>query len=149
MIPRILNLQGMLGIAASLLLLVMLLVKAGDARHWRKQSGRYEQLHAAGQAALAQTSPIIAPPLKPRAPPTKPMRIASPLNNAQFPKGPIMTSKPAWPMLALALTACSSARHRPQPISAVAEQRLCPPPAQPPARLVVPPRKTDFLSQTA
>ena len=55
MIPRILNLQGMLGIAASLLLLVMLLVKASDARHWRKQSGRYEQLHAAGQAALAQT----------------------------------------------------------------------------------------------
>jgi hypothetical protein len=55
MIPRILNIQGMLGIAASLLLLVMLLVKAGDARHWRKQSARYEQLHAAGQAALAQT----------------------------------------------------------------------------------------------
>ena len=56
-----------------------------------------------------------------------------------------MTSKHAWPMLALALNACSSVRDRPQPLAAVAEQRLCPPLAQPPARLVVPPKKTDFL----
>jgi len=55
MIPRFLNLQGMLGIAASLLLLGLFLVKAGEARHWRKQSGRYEQLYVAGQGALAQT----------------------------------------------------------------------------------------------
>jgi hypothetical protein len=49
-------------------------------------------------------------------------------------------------MLALALSACSSHRDRPQPLAAVPEQRLCPPLAQPPARLVAPPRKTDFLS---
>lgn len=55
MIPRILNIQGMLGIAASLLLLGLLLVKAGDARHWRKQSSRYEQLYVAEQGAFAQT----------------------------------------------------------------------------------------------
>lgn len=55
MIPRVLNLQGMLGIAASLLLLGLFLVKAGDARHWRKQSGRYEQLYAGEQSARAQT----------------------------------------------------------------------------------------------
>jgi len=60
-----------------------------------------------------------------------------------------MTLKPVWPMLALALSACSSPIERPQPLAAVAEQRLCPPPAQPPARLVVPPRKTDFLFPTA
>lgn len=55
MIPRILNLQGMLGIAASLLLLGLLLVKAGEARHWRKQSSRFEQLYLGEQGALAQT----------------------------------------------------------------------------------------------
>ena len=45
MIPRILNLQGMIGIAAALLLLALFIAKAGEARHWRKQSGRYEQLY--------------------------------------------------------------------------------------------------------
>ena len=55
MIPRILNLQGMIGIAAALLLLALFAVKAGEARHWRKQSGRYEQLYLAEQGARAQT----------------------------------------------------------------------------------------------
>lgn len=55
MIARFLNLQGMIGIAASLLLLTLFLVKAGDARHWRKQSGRYEQLYLAEQSSRAQT----------------------------------------------------------------------------------------------
>ena len=55
MIPRLLNLQGMIGIAASLLLLTLFIVKAGDSRHWRKQSARYEQLYSAEQSARAQT----------------------------------------------------------------------------------------------
>ena len=55
MIPRVLNVQGMLGIAASLLLLGLFLTKAGEARHWRKQSGRYEQLFLGEQSARAQT----------------------------------------------------------------------------------------------
>ena len=55
MIPRFLNLQGMIGIAAALLLLTLFLVKSGDARHWRKQSGRYEQLYLTEQGARAQT----------------------------------------------------------------------------------------------
>jgi hypothetical protein len=55
MIPRFLNLQVMIGIAAALLLLTLFLVKAGEARHWRKQSGRYEQLYVAEQGARAQT----------------------------------------------------------------------------------------------
>lgn len=55
MIPRFLNLQGMLGIAASLLLLGLFLVKSGEARHWHKQSGRFEQLYLGEQSARAQT----------------------------------------------------------------------------------------------
>ena len=55
MIPRLLNLQGMLGIAASLLLLGLFAVKAGEARHWRKQSDRFEQLYLGEQGALDET----------------------------------------------------------------------------------------------
>ena len=55
MIARILNLQGLIGLGVSLLLLVMLLVKAGDARHWRKQAARLELLHLAEQSASART----------------------------------------------------------------------------------------------
>ena len=53
--PRILNLQGMIGIAAAVLLLIMALVKAGEARHCRKQSERFELLHLAEQSASART----------------------------------------------------------------------------------------------
>ena len=55
MILRFLNLQGMIGIAASLLLLGLFVVKAGEARHWHKQSGRFEQLYLGEQSARAQT----------------------------------------------------------------------------------------------
>ena len=55
MIPRFLNLQGMIGIAASLLLFGLFLIKAGEARHWHKQSGRFEQLYLGEQGARAQT----------------------------------------------------------------------------------------------
>ena len=55
MIPRVLNLQGMLGIAASLLLFGLFVVKAGEARHWHKQSGRFEQLYLGEQSARAET----------------------------------------------------------------------------------------------
>ena len=55
MIPRLLNLQGLIGLAASLLLLILALVKAGEARHWRKQAARFELLHLAEQSAGART----------------------------------------------------------------------------------------------
>ncbi|MEO8546737.1 MAG: hypothetical protein ABI422_00065 [Sphingomicrobium sp.] len=55
MIPRFLNLQGMLGIAASLLLLGLFLTKTVEARHWHKQSSRFEQLYLGEQSARAQT----------------------------------------------------------------------------------------------
>ena len=55
MIPRFLNLQGMIGVAVALFLVTLFLVKAGEARHWRKQSGHYEQLYLAEQGARAQT----------------------------------------------------------------------------------------------
>ena len=57
-----------------------------------------------------------------------------------------MTLKPAWPLLALLLSACG--QQRPQPIPAVAEARQCPAYPLPPANLLKQPVKTDFLSTT-
>ena len=61
-----------------------------------------------------------------------------------------MIMKLAWPMLApglmLLLSACGSKPERPQPIPAVAEQRQCPAYPLPPANLLKPPAKTDFLT---
>jgi hypothetical protein len=55
MIPRLLNVQGIVGIAAALALLAMLVAQKLETRHWRKQSGQYEQLYRSEQAADAQT----------------------------------------------------------------------------------------------
>jgi hypothetical protein len=55
MILRLLNVQGMVGIAAALALLTLLLVQKVETHHWRKQSGQYEQLYRGEQAAGAQT----------------------------------------------------------------------------------------------
>ncbi len=55
MIPRFLNLQGMLGITMSLLLLGLFFIKAAEARRWHKQSDRYEQQYLAEQSARVAT----------------------------------------------------------------------------------------------
>jgi hypothetical protein len=55
MIPRILGLQGMIGIAAAALLSVLLLVKAGEVRHWRKQAAHFERSLLVEQSAAART----------------------------------------------------------------------------------------------
>lgn len=52
---RLLNIQGIAGIAVGLALAILLLIQRGETRHWRKQSGHFEQLYAQGQAALAGT----------------------------------------------------------------------------------------------
>lgn len=55
MILRLLNPQGIAGLAASLCLALLLLLQKGETRHWRKQSGRYEQLYHAQAEAHAGT----------------------------------------------------------------------------------------------
>ena len=54
-----------------------------------------------------------------------------------------MSIRNAWPLLALPLAACG--QQRPQPIAAVPESRQCPAYPLPPAKLLKPPVKTDFL----
>jgi len=52
---RFLNIQGLAGLAASVLLAILLIVAKIDVRHWRKQSSQFEQLYHAEQAAFATT----------------------------------------------------------------------------------------------
>ena len=59
-----------------------------------------------------------------------------------------MTIRLALLTLALALSACAKTP-APQPIPALAEQRQCPAYPLPPADLMKPPVKMDFLSKTA
>jgi hypothetical protein len=55
MFLRLLGVQGIAGIAVSLALAILLVVQKGETRHWRKQSGQYEQLYGQERAALVGT----------------------------------------------------------------------------------------------
>ncbi|HET8750481.1 MAG TPA: hypothetical protein VFM42_07050 [Sphingomicrobium sp.] len=52
---RLLNVQGVAGLAVSLALGLLLLVQRGETRHWKQESGRFEQLYRADQSALGGT----------------------------------------------------------------------------------------------
>ena len=58
-----------------------------------------------------------------------------------------MITKRVWPLLALLLSACAS-QPKPQPVPVLAEVHECPRYPLPPAALLKPPAKTDFLPQT-
>src|SRR5437667_12301697 len=55
MVLRLLNVQGIAGIAVSLALAILLAVQKGETHHWRKQSAGFEQLYSQEQAAFAGT----------------------------------------------------------------------------------------------
>jgi signal transduction histidine kinase len=55
MLLRFLNIQGIAGIAVGVALAILLVVQKVETRHWRKESGQYEQLYTKEQAALAGT----------------------------------------------------------------------------------------------
>jgi hypothetical protein len=52
---RLLNPQGIAGLAASVCLALLLLIQKGESRHWKKQSGQFEQLYTQAQAAFSRT----------------------------------------------------------------------------------------------
>jgi hypothetical protein len=55
-ILRLLNIQGIAGIAVGLALAALLLIQKIETRHWKKQSTGFEQLYQQEQAALAATA---------------------------------------------------------------------------------------------
>lgn len=54
-ILRLLNVQGIAGLAVGAVLVLLLVIQKGETQHWKKQSGQYEQLYKQEQAALAGT----------------------------------------------------------------------------------------------
>ena len=56
MLFRLLNPQGIAGLAASLCLALLLVLQKGETRHWRKQSAAFEQQYQREHAAFAQTT---------------------------------------------------------------------------------------------
>jgi hypothetical protein len=52
---RLLNIQGIAGLAAGLALALLLLLQKGETRHWKKQSAQFEQLYSHEQSAFAGT----------------------------------------------------------------------------------------------
>ena len=55
MILRLLNPQGIAGIAVSLALAILLVIQKAETHHSRKQSGEFEQLYRAEQSSFAET----------------------------------------------------------------------------------------------
>ena len=55
MMLRLLNPLGIAGLAVSLCLGLLLVLQKGETRHWREQSGQFEQLYRGEQAAFAST----------------------------------------------------------------------------------------------
>ena len=52
---RLLNVQGIAGLAASISLAILLLIQRGETSHWKKQSATFEQLYTKDQASFAAT----------------------------------------------------------------------------------------------
>jgi signal transduction histidine kinase len=55
MILRLLNPQGIAGLAASFALAILLVLAKAETHHWKKQSAQFERLYRAEQGALAGT----------------------------------------------------------------------------------------------
>jgi|tagenome__1003787_1003787.scaffolds.fasta_scaffold20914678_2 hypothetical protein len=55
MLLRLINAQGIAGLAASICLAILLVLQKGETRHWRKQSASFEQLYHSEHAAFAGT----------------------------------------------------------------------------------------------
>ena len=149
MFLRMLNVQGIAGIAVSLALALLLVIQKGETRHWRKESGHFEQLYQSEQAALAGTVANYRAA-------ADAARAADRANaqRVEAAQAKINEEKSDEFETRLAVARAAAERLRidpapPQPIPAVAEERQCPPYPLPPANLVKPPIKTDFLSPTA
>jgi hypothetical protein len=141
---KLINPQGIVGLAVAAILTALLIAAKVDVRHWKGQSATFEQLYRAEAKAHAGTiaNYRVAAEKARAADAANAERV-----KAEADKIYTMLSRNASLMLALALAACSKA-DRPEPIKAVAEQRQCPIIPAPPPALIKPPVKVDFLTPT-
>ena len=52
---RLLNIQGIAGLAVGIALALLLIIQKGETSHWKKESGHFEQLYDQQRTALATT----------------------------------------------------------------------------------------------
>lgn len=52
---RLLNVQGIAGLAIGIALTILLVIQKGETSHWKEQSAHFEQLYGEQQTALADT----------------------------------------------------------------------------------------------
>jgi hypothetical protein len=52
---RVLNIQGLAGLAVGVALALLLIIQKGETSHWKKESGHFQQLYDQQQTALATT----------------------------------------------------------------------------------------------
>ena len=105
---RLLNLQGIAGLAVAVALGILLLVQKGETRHWRKESGQFEQLYGQQQAALATTVANYRAAAAQAAAADRANAGGSPPSSAPSMKGHRMILKRALPPLACLLSACAA-----------------------------------------
>ena len=141
---RLLNVQGIAGVAVAVCLALLLVIQKGETRHWKKQAGQFEQLYLQERTAFSGTVANYRAAAEAARADDRPPRSAFAPSKPRSTKGATMTFKLALPALALALTSCANSP-KVQPIPAVAEARQCPTYPLPPAELIKPPAKTDFL----
>ena len=145
---RLLNVQGIAGIAASLCLAVLLLLQKGETRHWRSKAPSSSN-STAGAGGLRRHRRQL-----PRR--GRPGRAADKANaeRVRAEQAAINERSTNAFETRLADARAHAGRLRleaptPQPIPAVAEPRQCPAFPLPPAALLKPPVKTDFLPTDA
>ena len=146
---RLLNVQGIAGLVVSFCLGVLLILQKDETRHWRKQSGQFEQVYRGEQVAFAGTvaNYRAAAEQARAADRAAAERVQAEQEDINERSNHALDS--LWPMLALALGACASKPHVAQPIPVLAEAHQCPAFPLPPPALIKPPAKTDFLPHPA
>ena len=147
MIFKLLNWQGMAGIAASIALAILLVVQKGETHHWKKASAGFEQLYREEQSAFATTVANY------RAAADQ-ARAADQANAVRVAAEQRTVNERTDHDFATRLAAAHAAAQRlyvaprPQPIPVLAQAHQCPAYPLPPADLLKPPVKTDFLTPT-
>ena len=60
MLLRLLNPQGIAGLAVSIALALLLVVQKAETRQWQRKSGQFEQLYQGARTAFSATVPAAA-----------------------------------------------------------------------------------------
>ncbi len=149
MILRPLGPQGVAGVAAALCLAVLLGLQHGETRHWRKQSGQFDQLYQREQPAHLQTELNHR-----RAAETARAADRGNAERVRAEQSTInqRTSDDLQNRLLAARARAEQLRVQARPAAADASRGRAtpvPPYPRPPASLMKPPLKADFLSPIA